>query len=79
MNLTASTPIENSPPTAPMGADKPLGIETPVDHRSGPLTAIGCRSFHNRHGRSPSAGDPIGGFTEGLVKRLDALCHTVGT
>jgi hypothetical protein len=50
MNLNASKPIENNPPTADIGPAKPLGNEIPGDHRSGPSIAMGSGSFQNRHG-----------------------------
>src|SRR5688572_20236871 len=91
MNLTASTPIENRPPTACAAPDIPLGSVMPADHRSGPLTAIGPWSFQDsycRHGGGTAdvvrqcdsrSVDLIHGFSAELLEQLDALCHTGGT
>jgi hypothetical protein len=91
MNFTASKPIENSPPTAPIAPDNPLGTPTPIDHRSGPLTAISAGSFqnrHGRHGRQPAnvvrqcdsgTVHQVHGHSSQRLNRLDALCHTNGT
>src|SRR3954466_8752016 len=90
MNLTASTPIENNPPTACDAPDNPLGSAMPADHRSGPLTAIGPGSFQDSYcrdgGRTADvvrqcdsrSVDLVHSFSAELLEQLDSLCHTGG-